>query len=269
MSFAFFTAEPDGGLLPTDVAISSWGADHVHGVAVSGALARCAEQAAAGQPELTPAKHSVDLFRPVRRRACDLTASVVRESGRITLVDVELRQDDEPVARSSTLFVRPSETPAGDTWTPGDRVGPPPAEIAPPTDQPHVPMLRSDEDWSQDFGQHQNAGRKTSWNCAVPIVAGESLTPFQAAAAIADGASLVTNWGSHGVEHINTDLTLVLARLPRGVEVGLHAVDRVEVDGVMVGTAAVFDRDGTIGSVVLTGLANTARTIDLAEVARS
>ena len=269
MSYAFFTAEPDGTLEPTDLAISSWGADHVHGVAVSGALARCAERAAAHRPELTPAKHAVDLFRPVRRRGCRLDATVVRESGRIALVDVVLSQDGEPVARSSTTFVRPSETPSGGTWEPAERPGPPPVDLGAAHRRPHVPMLRSAADWSQDFGDHQNAGRKTSWNCAVPVVRDEPLTPFQAAAATADGASLVTNWGTHGVEHINTDLTLVLARLPRGVEVGLHAVDRVEVDGVMTGTAAVFDREGPIGSVVVTGLANTRKTIDLAEITRS
>ncbi len=269
MSYAFFAVAPDGTLEPTDLAISSWGADHVHGVAVSGALARSAEQAGAHRPELVPAKHTVDLFRPVRRRACRLDATVVRESGRIALVDVVLSQDDEPVARSATLFVRPSETPSGSTWEPEGRPGPPPAELAPPTDVPHVPMLRSEADWSQDFAAHQNAGRKTSWNTAVPVVRGEPLTPFQAVAATADGASLVSNWGTHGVEHINTDLTVVLARLPRGVEVGLHAVDRVEADGVMTGTVAVFDREGTIGSVVITGLANTRKTIDLADVARS
>ncbi len=269
MPLAFFTATPDGSLEPTDLAISSWGADHVHGVAVSGALARCAEQAAAHRPDLVPAKHAVDLFRPVRRRPCAFGATVVRESGRIALIDVVLSQDGEPAARSSTLLVRRAEMPSGETWEPTERPGPPPPELAPPTDDPHVPMLRSAAPWSQDFADHQNAGRKTSWNCAVPVVEGERLTPFQAAAATADGASLVTNWGTHGVEHINTDLTLVLARLPRGVELGLQALDRVEADGVMTGTAAVFDREGPIGNVVITGLANTRKTIDLADVARS
>jgi len=79
---------------------------------------------------------------------------------------------------------------------------------------------------------------------------------------MADGASLVTNWGDKGVEYINTDITLTLARLPEGLEIGLAAVDRVEHDGIAVGTAAVFDRSGTLGTAVVTSLVNAHRTVD-------
>jgi hypothetical protein len=81
-------------------------------------------------------------------------------------------------------------------------------------------------------------------------------------AAMADGASLVTNWGDRGVQHINTDITLALSRLPETFEVGLLAVDRVESDGIAVGTAAVFDRAGQIGTAMVTSLVNAHRTVD-------
>jgi hypothetical protein len=129
-----------------------------------------------------------------------------------------------------------------------------------------VPFFFSSAGWSQSFGKHQNASRKQSWNSAIPVVAGEALTGFVAAAAVADGASMVTNWGSGGVEYINTDVTLTLAREPHGVEIGLSAVDRVERDGIAVGTAAVFDRSGPIGTVVVTSLSNTKRAIDFEKV---
>ncbi|WP_246060813.1 acyl-CoA thioesterase domain-containing protein [Nocardioides dongxiaopingii] len=253
----------DGALAPTDLARSSWSREQLHGVAVSGALARTAERtlAALGRDDLRPARHTVDLFRPARFEPCTLTAEVVRESARICLVDVALSQHGERVARASVLFLKATESTDASVWEPTERPSPPPEDVAPPTDAPAVPFLRSDAPWSQDFRQHQNAGRKTSWNAAVPVVAGERLTPFQAAAATADGASLVLNWGSAGVQHINTDVTLALARLPRGTEVGLAALDRVEVDGIAVGTAAVFDREGPVGEVVVTSLVNARRSI--------
>jgi len=266
---SFFTRDPDGDgevLLPTDLARSSWSTGQVHGVAVSGALARAAEQAVAalGREDLRPVRHSVDLFRAAAMEPFHLSTEVVREGPRLCLVDVTLTQGGERVARAAVLFLAGGAAASGETWSPGPQHGrqPPPLDVAPVTDEPRVPFVHSDAGWSQRFGDHQNASRKSSWNSAVPVVAGETLTPFQAVAATADGASLVTNWGSEGVQHINTDITLALARLPRGVEVGLTTIDRVEVDGVAVGTVAVFDREGPIGEVVMTSLVNARRSID-------
>ena len=70
----------------------------------------------------------------------------------------------------------------------------------------------------------------------MPIVSGERITPFQAVASIADNTSMVTNWGSGGVEYINTDISLALTRLPDGVAVGLRTVDHVAAQGLAKGT---------------------------------
>jgi hypothetical protein len=80
---------------------------------------------------------------------------------------------------------------------------------------------------------------------------------------------MVSNWGSNGVEYINTDITLTLAREPDGTEIGLLATDRVEHDGIAVGTAAVFDRTGPLGTVIIAALANARRTVDLGSVTYS
>jgi hypothetical protein len=126
--------------------------------------------------------------------------------------------------------------------------------------------VHSSAGWSQDFLEHQNADRKATWSTAVPVAPDVPLTGFQAAAATADGASMVTNWGANGVEYINTDITLTLAREPDGTEIGLLATDRVEADGIAVGTAAMFDRTGPLGTVMVAALANARRTVDLGSV---
>jgi hypothetical protein len=256
-------------LVPTDLACSMWSTDQMHGVALSGALARAAERclAAAGRTDLRPARFVVDLFRPARMRACTFATEVVREGSRICLVDVTMSQDGERVARASATFLKPSQDAPGEVWQPRTRPEPPPLDVAPETDEPRVPFFHSSAGWSQDFGQHQNADRKASWNSAIPVVPDEPLTGFQAAAATADGGSMVTNWGSNGVEYINTDIALTLAREPVGVEIGLLATDRVEQDGIAVGTATMFDRRGPLGTVMVAALANTRRTVDFARVA--
>ena len=263
----------DGELLvPTGIARSMWSRNQMHGVAISGALARAIEHRVtdAGRDDLRPARMTVDLFRPATMDPCRVTAEVVREGRRICLVDCVLTQDGARVARASAIFLKPTAPAEGKVWAPSERPAPPPLDVAPVSTEPRVPYFHSDTDgttnwdagWSQTFSEHQDASRKASWNTALPVVAGEPATPFQGVAAMADGASLVTNWGDKGVEYINTDITVTLARLPEGLEIGLAAVDRVEHDGIAVGTAAVFDRAGTLGTAVVTSLVNAHRTVD-------
>ena len=168
------------------------------------------------------------------------------------------------MARASATFLLPSENAAGEVWTsPEPRPTPPPLSIAPDDVEHHVPIFSSTAAWSDDFGEHQNAGRHATWQTALPTVAGEKMTPFQAVASIADATSMVTHWGASGIEYINTDISVALARLPRGVQVGLRTLDHVSADGLAVGTAEIFDRAGTFGTATVTALANTRRTVDL------
>jgi hypothetical protein len=263
MELSFFHRSGDA-LVPHDMARSSWSKNQMHGVAVSGALAQALERRvqAAGRGDLQPARLTVDLFRPATMEPCQVAAEVVREGQRIILVDAVLTQGGEPVARAGALFLKSTRSAPGEVWEPTDRPAPPPLDVVPASEEPRVPFFHSSAGWSQDFSAHQNPSRKTSWNTAVPIVRDEPVSAFQAAASMADGASMVTNWGSGGVEYINTDITLTLARQPAGLEIGLAAVDRVEHDGIAAGTAAVFDRAGPLGTAVVTALANARRAVD-------
>ncbi|MGY2701021.1 MULTISPECIES: acyl-CoA thioesterase domain-containing protein [unclassified Nocardioides] len=264
---SFFT-RAGADLVPTPLACSMWSDDQMHGVAVSGALARAAEEglAGAGRTDLRPARWSVDLFRQARMQPCAFTTEVVREGSRICLVDVTMSQGGERVARASATFLKPSASTDGEVWEPAGRPSPPPLDVAPPSDEPRVPFLLSGGTWSQDFTQHQNADRKAYWTSAIPVVPDEPLTGFQTAAAAADSASMVTNWGTRGVEYINTDIALTLARQPAGLEIGLLATDRVEHDGIASGTCAMFDRSGPLGTVTVAALANSRRAVDLSGV---
>jgi hypothetical protein len=255
-------------LVPNQPACSMWSDDQMHGVALSGALARAAEQqlVAVDRPDLIPARWTVDLFKPARMQPCSFNTEVVREGSRICLVDVTMTQHGQRVARASATFLKPTAPAPGQVWEPAERPSLPPLDVAPPATSAHVPFFRSDAAWSQDFREHQNAGRKASWNSSFPVVSGEVLTGFQAAASIADGASMVTNWGTGGVEYINTDIALTLSRPPAGTEIGLLATDRVEHDGIAVGTATMFDREGPLGTVIVAALANARRTVNLSGV---
>jgi hypothetical protein len=263
-AFALFRA--DGELLvPQDIARSLWKADQMHGVATSGALARTVEKAvlAAGRDDLHPARFTVDLFRAPSMGPCLLESVVVRQSTRLMLVDATLSQDGDLRARASGLFLKTSQSPAGTAWSPTDVPSPPPPEIAEVSDAPRVPFFHSPQvGWSQNFADHQNDGRKVTWQSALPIVVGEEATPFQGLAGVADSTSMVCNWGTHGVEYINSDVTLAISRSPISQEVGIAALSRSEHDGIAVGTGLVFDRAGVIGTTTITSLANSRRAVD-------
>jgi hypothetical protein len=266
--FALFRAEPSGVLVPQDIARSLWKADQMHGVATSGALGRAVENAvaAAGRDDLRPARFTVDLFRAPSMGPCELDATVVREGSRLMLVDATLSQDGELRARATGLFLKASENPAGATWLPADAPAPPSLDVAEVTDEPRVPFFHSPQaGWSQNFADHQNDGRKQTWQTALPIVVGEKPTPFQGLAGAADSTSMVCNWGSNGVEYINTDVNLAISRIPISLEIGIAALSRSVHDGIAVGTGVVFDRAGVIGTSTITSLANSRRAVDIAK----
>lgn len=255
----------DGDLLvPQDMARSLWKADQMHGVATSAALGRAVEQTALaqGRADLRPARFTVDLCKAPSMDPCATRTEIMREGPRILVIDAELVQDGEVVARARALFLKPGETPSGVVWTETETPQPPPPEIAPETGEPHVPFFFSDSGWSQNFAEHQNPGRKQMWQTTLPVVLGEATTPFQGLAGAADSTSMVVNWGSEGVQHINTDITLSISRLPVGREVGISALAWHAYDGIATGTAVIFDRQGVLGTSTVTSLANAKRSVD-------
>lgn len=270
--FAWFERQegPDGDVFaPLPLAKAAWKDDQVHGVAISGLIARAIENevAAAGRTDLVPARYQLDMFRPARMAPTTASVRVVRDGPRLMLLDAVVEQDGETVARAGATFLAPASSPSGAVWTPdaSARPTPPPDDMLPPQGEQHVPFFSSEKGWSDDFGDHQNGGRHQTWQTAVPIVHGEPCTPFQAVASVADATSMVTNWGAAGVEYINTDVGLALSRLPDDARLGLRATDHLATDGVAVGVAEVYDEHGVFGVATVTAVANTRRTVDFTD----
>jgi hypothetical protein len=186
-------------LTPLPASASGWAAGHLRGVAVSGALARATEHAAAEivQDQMRPARWTLDMFRPPRAVPVFITATVIRHGGRVGLVDAELRQEGLTVARSRTLFVRPGSSPTGALWFPPHTAKPPPVDLE-PLDSEHRIYYSDAVGWTRDPQAHRNGSRKEIWIFPLAIVEAEDPTPFQMTASGADLASLVVNWGSHG-----------------------------------------------------------------------
>lgn len=117
--------------------------------------------------------------------------------------------------------------------------------------------------WTGDAAPHRNADRKATWHIPEALVEGETPSPFQRIATVADSSDLAGTWGDHGIEFINADLTLAITRLPaEDSGIGILAQDRHESDGIAVAHTRLVDRRGPLGTVVLSSLATSAAVVD-------
>jgi acyl-CoA thioesterase superfamily protein len=264
---AYFLRDGDT-FVPTSMAQGPWGSS-ISGNFVGGLLGHAIESAVS-DPDLQPARLTVDLLRPAAMEPARVRTSVVREGRRLTLVDAEVIQADKVVSRASAVLLRRGEQPPGTVWTTPVAMPPlPPDSDEPPGIKPlFIWAYGKDQEVagpSFDLTQWQHDGPKFVWVRDVkPLVDGVPLTPFTRAAMAGDVASSLTHYGTEGLCFINADYTLTLSRLPEGPDIGLAALTHSSNAGVATGTAALFDRRGQIGSATATTLANpgfTSRTI--------
>ncbi len=240
---------PDGDrLVPTASARSPWSDDMVNGHHVGGLVAWGVERDDA-DPDLQLARLTVDMVRPVPMRPLRVLARRVRDGRRLRAVDVGVLDGDVEVARGSALLLRRSEHPDGEPWAPEPWDVPPPEAIEGATGGSMSFEIRPVGDW--------NGARGRVWlRERVEFVAGQPLTPALRAALMADFANPVANSARGGLAFINADLTMYLARDPVGEWIGVEATGHVGADGVGVGTAWMYDREGRIGSCVAAALAD-------------
>lgn len=250
--------ERDGATLtPRRSAKGGWG-EMVSGHAVGGLLGWAVEREV-DDAEMQPARLTVDLPRPTGLAPIEVSSRVLRDGKRLKLVEASLAQGGVEVARASALFLRRCDQPPGEVWT--EPVTMPPL---PPDDEVAaaslfirtygwgVPVQQPDPDWKAETGV------KYTWlNLSQPVVDGERLTPFARAAMAGDVTASLANWGTAGLQFINADYTITLARLPVGPVLGMASHTHLSHDGVATGSATLLDRDGAIGSCLAVAVAHS------------
>lgn len=240
---------PDGDrLVPSASARSPWSDAMVNGHHVGGLVA-WGVQRDSPDPGLQLSRLTVDMVRPVPVRPLRVVARRVRDGRRLRAVDVGVLDGDVEVARGSALLLRRSEHPLGEPWAPEPWDVPPPEAVEGASGGTMSFEIRRIADWNGQQGRVWLRER-------VEFVAGEPLTPLLRAALMADFANPLGNSGGDGLEFINADLTLYLARDPRGEWIGMESAGHAGADGVGVGTAWMYDRDGRIGHCVAAALAD-------------
>ena len=73
----------------------------------------------------------------------------------------------------------------------------------------------------------------------------------------ADLPNPLANSGVEGLQFINADLTLLLARPPVSEWIGLEVTDHLSHDGIAIGSCKLYDTTGAIGWSSVCALTNT------------
>ncbi|WP_019201832.1 acyl-CoA thioesterase domain-containing protein [Tsukamurella sp. 1534] len=226
-----------------------WAPGTLAGPAVAGLLAQVLD-GAFGEG-LVPARWHCDLFRMVRAGHVDVRTRLVRSGRRIRVAEAEIVQNDTTVVRASATFYHRAPQPDGHAWSDPDE--PAPA----PSNEYRLSMAAGDGDYAPFEGgaRWNTPDRKRLWTVGWRVLDGEETTPFARAAMVSDCTNLVTGMGTGGVQTINGDVSMALARAPIGDEIGLEADQHLLVDGVSAASASMFDRHGRFGVCSVTGVA--------------
>ena len=238
--------EVDGAVVPRPHANAPWSEDMLHGRLLAGLAARAVETGHLDDG-WHPARLTIDLFRSPPMAAIALTSTRVRDGGRVRVVDVTMAAGGRDIAGARVLLVKRSDADIGDVWS------------RPAWTFPHPDVLSPPEGWGGEDsiwqfrtqpGEGMGAmGAKRMWlRDAAALVAGEALTPFVRVAMVADFASPLGNSGPDGLDVINPDITLYLARLPTSDWIGFEVLTHEHADGVAAASCAVHDLDGAIGT---------------------
>jgi hypothetical protein len=248
----FFTLEGDI-YTPTQACRGPWDPKSLHGRVVIGLLAHAIERDY-GDPEFTPARLTVDMYRLPGFDPVQVTTTLVRAGGRIKVVDAEFFSGGISMGRATCQLLRRTANPEGAIWSPPNWDAPKPDEIDPPTDRAR-PMGGM---WAMKpiTGGMGTFGQKRTWMREIrEMVGGQPQTPFTRVALASDFASPFANSGEQGLAYINSDATTYLHRAMQGEWLGLEVVNHQATDGVAIGECFLYDEAGPLGSATVCALA--------------
>jgi hypothetical protein len=242
--------------MPRPHARSPWSAEMLHGRLLAGLAAWEVEREHL-DGGFVVARFTIDMFRAVPMQPVAVRAARVREGKRVRVVDVAVTCADEPVARAVVLLLVSPGAPPGRVWgrapwgAPGPSDLPAPARTA-EADGMGAPEMRFIGQPLGGPGPYE-AWLREPW----PLVEGEDVTPVARAVMAADVTNPLSNWGDEGLQYINADLTVSLARAPVGEWIGLEVTDHIDAGGIAVGQSRLHDLAGPFATAAVSGVAQT------------
>lgn len=251
---AFYLPAGPGRFESTPATAGPWTPDAQHAGPPSALLARAIE-AARPDPGLDLVRLSVDILGPVPVAPLGLSTRVLRPGRRVALLEAVATAGDRPVLVGRGWLVARAAGRRPPAVGPGLEIPPrPPAAAPTPWPGAHLEGYLRAVDFRFDQGAFARPGPARVWARArVPLVAGETTSPFCGVVVVADSGSGVSSvldpseW-----LFMNVDVTVVLHRRPAGPWVLLDAVTTTGRDGAGTAVSTLGDRRGAVGLAVQT-----------------
>lgn len=218
----------------------------VHGGVICGALAAAMEGLALERAAGAPLSLAVHLMRAVPVAPFAITTRIVREGGRVVVLEAELVAEGKVSAVARATFARPLAIPglAAPAPEPRDPGACPPFEFE---------VSYVEGRWLRHACEFRDAGKIVWARLIRPLALPE--TPLARIACLADWSTGITRPDGHADERViasfpNLDLTIHLARPPvagAGGWIGLEGAPYWQPSGVGFTETVLYDTFGVIG----------------------
>lgn len=247
-----FHARGDNVFEPTGHARGPWDADALHGGAPAALLARAVDGLGTG---LSIGRLTIDFLGAVPLAPLTVAARVARPGRRFAIAEATVQADGRDCCFARAVLVRREPVALPPHWSPE------PVPVLPSPDAGERSPFPVEGSGGSEDGFHRTAfeirfvggdygrGPADVWFRLVrPLVDAAPATPLEALAAAADFGNGV----SHVVDFerflfVNLDLSIQVAREPRGEWIGLAARTALGEDGTGVVSTVLHDRDGAVG----------------------
>jgi hypothetical protein len=225
----------------------------LHGRLLAGLAARAVEHST-DDDELRLTRLTLDMFRSPPMTALQVETQRVRDGRRVRVVDVSISTNGIELARARGLQLRTGPHPQDSPWRAPEWNAPPLVDLPNQETAPggwEIQLLNPGGFWTSERKQ---LWARDHWQ----LVAGEEPSPVVRAALAADLPNPMANSSEQGLQFINADLTLFLARPPTSEWIGLEVADHLGNDGIGLGSCTMYDQRGPIGWSSVCALVNTA-----------
>jgi acyl-coenzyme A thioesterase PaaI-like protein len=245
----------DGAYVPTPLAAGPWDKRLQNGVAINALVAHAAEQVLSPVPMVT-CRLVTDIMRPSRMAPVVTKVDVLREGGKLQLLQIDLVQDDVVTTRASVLRVRDGQSPATEFTV--HAVG--------SSDLPSLNGSRSAlapiNETRLEAGGITVLGPGVVWTRMTgDITPGVPISPFVQIAMAADfgsGTSSYVDWREWSFA--NVDISLFLTRMPVGQWVRVDAKTESAGNGIAIVDTRLSDEFGELGHAHQTLFVEKVRT---------
>lgn len=249
---AFFHSDGEW-FVGNGVARGPWAEDACHGGPVAGLLARAVETITADSGKQL-VRLTVSYRRPIPVAGFRID-TVIERSGRMATETMATLHDanDRICAIAHGLHLATGTFASLPTASipPPSFEGAVAGEFADLEGRHELPYFGHGVEVAYPPGQAGGGGPTTVWMRSLPILEGDTMSPFQTVCPLADsGNGISRNAGLTDANFVNPDLTVALHRLPESAWIGSQAISFWQPSGVGMAHAMLFDRVGAIGAAV-------------------